>query len=65
MRDPTPDELAAIAAAYAAVMQGREERAALDASRWALAGRLELEADDARTVAAATNRWSRAARVYR
>jgi hypothetical protein len=63
---PPEDELAAITAAYLAVV-GRAETCETqppETSRWALAGRLPLAAaDDARFAARTASRWSAAGRV--
>jgi hypothetical protein len=66
MHVPSEDELAAIAAAYVAVVsQGDDGNGAQlpRASRWALAGRLPLEHDTARVVASHGNRWNLAGRL--
>jgi hypothetical protein len=66
MHVPTEDELAAIAAAYVAVVAQHENGNGAQppsASRWALAGRLPLEHDGARVVASRRNRWNLAGRL--
>ncbi|MBV8751187.1 MAG: hypothetical protein JO103_15880 [Candidatus Eremiobacteraeota bacterium] len=63
MRVPSPEELAAIAAAYAVVAAARAEAPAEPGvSRWALAGRLRDDEADVRIVAGGGNRWARASR---
>jgi len=65
--EPSGDELAAIAAAYAIVMQ-RSETACPEPveGRWRFAARLpdiDIDATDARLVARAASRWNIAGRL--
>ena len=61
---PSADELAAIAAAYAAVTANVEAPAQPETSRWRLAGRLpELDDQDVRFAATAASRWNAAGRL--
>jgi len=62
---PSEDELAAIAAAYAIVFARRDAVAERhEPSRWALAGRVQIDApEDARFAARAASRWSIAGRL--
>jgi hypothetical protein len=62
MQAPTADELAAIAAAYAIMVQLAQPPCHVEPSRWRLAARLpdlELDAPDARVA----SRWSLAGRL--
>jgi hypothetical protein len=63
MDEPTPDELAAIAAAYILMASPCAVPHAAAVSRWRLIGRLRaLDADRAPFAARAPSRWRAAAR---
>ena len=64
MDAPSPDELAAIAAAYLAVAARAEPLAARGASRWRLAARLAWAEPALRRAAARSgSRWTMAGRL--
>jgi hypothetical protein len=62
MRDPTPDELAAIVAAYAVVSARYQTSPPSAVSRWRMAGRLPARAPLRGRPAGATSRWNAAGR---
>jgi hypothetical protein len=64
MRAPSAEELAAIAAAYVAVMRTTAAVKPAERRRWPLAGRLgDLDATHARVAARASSRWAIASRL--
>jgi hypothetical protein len=62
MREPTPDELAAIVAAYAVVTARDQPPPPSVVPRWRMAGRLPAPAPLRARWARATSRWNAAGR---
>jgi hypothetical protein len=64
MREPGPDEMAAIAAAYALVAARHAPTARPAASRWSIAGRLPAnDLQSVRFAARSASRWNAAGRL--